>query len=161
MLRLSKLTDYAVVVMVRLGRGEAVQTSPCIAAATGVPEPTVAKVLKILSAAGLVASHRGARGGYRLVRPLDAVPIADVIAAIDGPLRMTACSEADGSCDQYARCNIRDPLWRIKDRIVEALSTCSIQEMATESLAPSSVPVAPVALIHRPAAPVAGGGRER
>ena len=66
MLRLSKLTDYAVVVLVRLSRAAGVQTSPGIAATTGIPEPTVAKVLKTLAAGGLVASQRGARGGYRL-----------------------------------------------------------------------------------------------
>ena len=70
MLRLSKLTDYAVVVLVRLSHADTVQTSPGIAAAIGIPEPTVAKVLKTLAAGGLVASQRGARGGYRLLRKL-------------------------------------------------------------------------------------------
>ncbi len=70
MLRLSKLTDYAVVVLVRLSGMEGVQTSPGIAAATGIPEPTVAKVLKNLAASDLVSSQRGARGGYRLNRDL-------------------------------------------------------------------------------------------
>ena len=84
MLRLSKLTDYAVVVLIRLAEGqrgcseqrvggEAVQTSPGIAAITGVPEPTVAKVLKALAASSMVASLRGARGGYRLLKPLTAI----------------------------------------------------------------------------------------
>ncbi len=68
MLRLSKLTDYAVVVLVRLSALDGVQTSPGIAAATGIPEPTVAKVLKTLAASDLVSSQRGARGGYRLNR---------------------------------------------------------------------------------------------
>src|SRR5215472_11495551 len=81
MLRLSKLTDYAVVVLVRLADGQrgedAVQTSPGIAGATGVPEPTVAKVLKALAASSLVVSQRGARGGYRLAKPLGAVTIAE------------------------------------------------------------------------------------
>ena len=93
MLRLSKLTDYAVVVLVRLSRETGVQTSPGIAATTGIPEPTVAKVLKTLAAGGLVASQRGARGGYRLLRPLAAIPVADVIAAVDGPIALTACVE--------------------------------------------------------------------
>ena len=61
MLRLSKLTDYAVVVLVRLSREAGVQTSPGIAAATSIPEPTVAKVLKTLAARGLVAPRSAAR----------------------------------------------------------------------------------------------------
>jgi Rrf2 family protein len=101
MLRLSKLTDYAVVVLVRLAGGlEGVQTSPGIAAATGIPEPTVAKVLKTLAAGDLVSSQRGAKGGYRLNRDLSAIPIADVIAAIDGPIALTACVDgALTSCE--------------------------------------------------------------
>src|ERR1022692_4419758 len=83
MLRLSKLTDYAVVVLVRLDAGTQVQTSPCIAATTGIPEPTVAKVLKSISAAALVTSQRGARGGYRLARPLEDITVGEVIAAMD------------------------------------------------------------------------------
>src|ERR1700744_220170 len=91
MLRLSKLTDYAVVVLVRLSGMEGIQTSPGIAAATGIPEPTVAKVLKTLTASDLVSSQRGAKGGYRLNRHLSTIPVADVIAAIDGPIALTAC----------------------------------------------------------------------
>src|SRR5579872_5799945 len=108
MLRLSKLTDYAVVVLVRLSREEGVRTSPGIAVATGIPEPTVAKVLKTLASGGLVASQRGARGGYRLLRPLSAIPIADVIAAIDGPIALAAC--VDGSpteCEAQGLCPVR------------------------------------------------------
>src|SRR5208283_4025877 len=89
MLRLSKLTDYAVVVLVRLSHADTVQTSPGIAASIGIPEPTVAKVLKTLAAGGLVTSQRGAHGGYRLLRQLAAIPIAEVIAAVDGPIALT------------------------------------------------------------------------
>jgi Rrf2 family protein len=85
MLRLSKLADYAVVVLVRLSRETGLRTSPGIAATTSIPEPTVAKVLKTLAARGLVTSKRGAQGGYRLLRPLAAIPVTDVIAAVDGP----------------------------------------------------------------------------
>src|ERR1700681_1165291 len=91
MLRLSKLTDYAVVVLVRLDSGAEVQTSPGIAATTGIPEPTAAKVLKTLSGSALVTSQRGAHGGYRLARRLEDIPIGEVIAAMDGPIALAAC----------------------------------------------------------------------
>ena len=55
-----------------------------------------------------------------------------MIQAIDGPLTVTACSEADHSCDQYSKCNIRDPLWQIKDRIVSALAATSVAELAAD-----------------------------
>ena len=130
MLRLSKLTDYAVVVLVRLSRGHAVQTSPGIAASTGIPEPTVAKVLKILAAGGLVASQRGAHGGYRLLRPLQNVPIAAVIEAIDGPIALTACVDGGQSCEAQHVCPVRGRWDRVNDAIHQALTTITLAEMA-------------------------------
>ena len=130
MLRLSKLTDYGVVVLVRLSRMDGVQTSPGIAAATGIPEPTVAKVLKALAAGDLVASQRGAKGGYRLNRELAAIPIAHVIAAIDGPIALTAC--VDGSpvcCDSQSVCPMRGRWDPVNDAIQKALSGITLADM--------------------------------
>src|SRR5579872_797318 len=130
MLRLSKLTDYAVVVLVRLSREEGVQTSPGIAVATGIPEPTVAKVLKALAAGGLVASQRGARGGYRLMRPLSAIPVADVIAAIDGPIALTACVDGStGGCESEALCPMRGRWDPVNEAIHQALSSITLADM--------------------------------
>jgi FeS assembly SUF system regulator len=130
MLRLSKLTDYAVVVLVRLAPGDRVQTSPGIAAATGIPEPTVAKVLKALAGRGLVASLRGARGGYRLMRPLSAIPIADVIKAIDGPITLTACVDGGNSgCEALDLCPMRGRWDPVNDAIQNALSSITLADM--------------------------------
>jgi FeS assembly SUF system regulator len=130
MLRLSKLTDYAVVVLVRLAAFDGVQTSPGIAQATGVPEPTVAKVLKTLAGSGLVASQRGARGGYRLMRPLAAIPIADVIVAIDGPIALTACVEgSSGCCESEHLCPMRGRWDPVNEAIKQALSEITLADM--------------------------------
>jgi DNA-binding IscR family transcriptional regulator len=59
--------------------------------------------------------------------------VADVIQAIDGPVAVTACSAHGDRCGQFAKCNVRDPLWKIRERIVTALATCSVSEMAAES----------------------------
>ena len=89
-------------VLIRLAAAEGVQTSPGIAVATGVPEPTVGKVLKALASASLVASQRGARGRLSPHAPAFSIAVADVIAAIDGPIAMTACVEGSGgSCEAY------------------------------------------------------------
>lgn len=129
MLRLSKMTDYAVVVLVQLAEGH-MQTSPAIAAETGIPEPTVAKVLKALAANGLVASVRGARGGYRLLRPLDAVPVADVIAAIDGPIALTACVEGSTvECGSSGLCPMRGRWGPVNAAITAALSAITLADM--------------------------------
>jgi FeS assembly SUF system regulator len=130
MLRLSKLTDYAVVVLVRLSGMEGVQTSPGLATATGIPEPTVAKVLKALTASDLVASQRGARGGYRLNRDLSGIPIADVIAAIDGPIALTACVEGTGlGCESQGLCPMRGRWDPVNDAIHKALSAITLADM--------------------------------
>ena len=70
--------------------------------------------------------------------------MADIIQAIDGPLTVTACSTEDENCGQYAKCSVRDPLWKIKDRIVSALATCSLQEISADLMepAPPSTPLA-------------------
>jgi FeS assembly SUF system regulator len=130
LLRLSKLTDYAVVVLVRLSGSDGVQTSPGIAAATGIPEPTVAKVLKALAAGGLVASQRGARGGYRLMRPLSAIPVSDVIAAIDGPIALAACVDGgNGQCEVEHICSVRGRWDPVNDAIQQALSAITLADM--------------------------------
>lgn len=129
MLRLSKLTDYAVVVLIRLGSGD-VQTSPGIAQATGVPEPTVAKVLKALTIAGLVASQRGARGGYRLVRGLSAIALTEVITAIDGPIALTACVEGSPApCETSSSCPMRGRWDVVNDAVRDALASISLADM--------------------------------
>lgn len=142
MFRLSKLTDYAVVVLIRLAAVEGVQTSPGVATMTGVPEPTVGKVLKALSAAGLVTSQRGARGGYRLMRPLSAIAVADVIAAIDGPIAMTACVEGSGgSCEASGTCPVRGRWDAVNDAVLDALSAISLAEMAAPARPRAATPL--------------------
>jgi FeS assembly SUF system regulator len=137
LLRLSKLTDYAVVVLARLeqdgatpGRGR-VLTAPGLASATGIAEPTVAKVLKILGAASLVEGVRGARGGYRLARPLDGVPLSEVIVAFDGPIALTACVDGGmGSCDAEAICPVRGRWDPVNAAIRQALSGITVAALA-------------------------------
>lgn len=140
MLRLSKLTDYAVVVLTRLEDADegGVLTAPGLAARTGLAEPTVSKVLKILAQAGLVEGRRGAAGGYRLSRALPDIPLTDVITAIDGPIALTACVDnAAGMCDAEATCPVRGRWDPVNDAIRRALAGISIADLAH---APAIVP---------------------
>jgi FeS assembly SUF system regulator len=135
MLRLSRLTDYAVVVLVRLSQTDGVQGAPGISNTTGIPEPTVAKVLKALAATGLVASQRGAHGGYRLMRPLAAIPIADVIAAIDGPIALTACVEGAATpCEMERLCPMRGRWDPVNEAIQQALTSITLADMQEASI---------------------------
>ena len=147
MLRLSKKADYALLAMRHLAAhtDAGAVSARELAEAYDIPAELLAKVLQRLVRARLLASHQGIHGGYGLARPAALISVADVIHAIDGPLTVTACSEEDHSCDQYAKCKIRDPLWRVKDRIVSALSATSVAELAADIPEPAAaVPVAVV-----------------
>ena len=135
MLRLSKKADYALMAMKHLTVRIDVPSASAreIAEAYDIPVELMAKVLQRLVRRGLLTSHQGTRGGYRLSRSASMISVADVIQAIDGPLTVTACSTDAENCGQYSKCSIRDPLWRIKDRIVAALATCSLQEMSADA----------------------------
>ena len=136
MLRLSKKSDYALMAMKHLALrtdGGASSSAREISEAYDIPLELLAKVLQRLVRARLLMSVQGTRGGYRLGRPATAISVADVIQAVDGPVTVTACSTDDHNCDQYSKCSIRDPLWKIKNRIYDALNTVSVAEMAAES----------------------------
>jgi len=141
MLRLSKKADYALIAMKHLalrgGRAPAGSSSAReIAELYDIRIELMAKVLQRLVRGGLLASHQGTRGGYQLARIPAQISVADVIQAIDGPVAVTACSSEEGQCEQFSKCNVRDPLWRVRERILSALGECTIAELAADSPAP-------------------------
>jgi Rrf2 family protein len=136
MLRLSKKTDYALMAMKHLALGEHHSSSAReIAEQYDIPIELLAKVLQRLVRRGLLSSHHGTRGGYQLARRPTEISVADVIQAIDGPVAVTACSTEEGSCEQYAKCSVRDPLRRVRERILAALGECTIAELASDASA--------------------------
>jgi Rrf2 family protein len=150
MLRLSKKADYALIAMRHLAmRADAGSSSAReIAEHYDIPLELLAKVLQHLTRKGLLTSHQGTRGGYVLARPAIQISVADVIQAIDGPVSVTACTSSADSCDQYEKCNIRDPLWRIKDRILSALAACSLLELAADAAPDAVASAGEPALVH-------------
>ena len=148
-MRLSKKADYALMAVrhLALRSGPSSASAREIAEQYDIPIELMAKVLQRLVRAGLLISTQGTRGGYTLSRPSEAISVADVIQAIDGPFTVTACSSEKNDCEQYSKCSIRDPLWQIRERIAATLGTVTIAEMAAESAA--QVPVAHAAVIRR------------
>ena len=140
MLRLSKKSDYALLALRHLAVPGSRHTASAreLAETYALPPELLAKVLQQLVRGGLLVSVQGIRGGYGLAKPAAQITVVDVIEAIDGPMTVTACSEQDQSCDQYTKCNIRDPLWKLKDRIVSALAATTVAELAAEM--PSATP---------------------
>lgn len=136
MLRLSKKADYALIALTDLASSPSQTSSSAreIAERYDVPVELMAKILQRLAKLGMVASHHGTRGGYYLSRLASQISVADVIQSIDGPIMVTACSDDDESCEQYTKCNVRDPLWRLKERIVQSLAAFTISELASDDV---------------------------
>jgi Rrf2 family protein len=149
MLRLSKKADYALIAMKHLAlRGDHGSSSAReIAEQYDIPIELMAKVLQRLVRRGLLSSHQGTRGGYELARRPVQISVADVIQAIDGPVTVTACSTDEGQCDQFAKCNVRDPLWRVRERILSALGECTIAELAADAPPVPPAPGRPAVLL--------------
>ena len=132
MIRLSKLADYGIVIASHLARHpDRQQTAPEVAAATSVPLPMTSKILKLLTRAEVLTSHRGAHGGYGLARVAERVTVAEVIEALDGPIAITSCTEpTPGDCSILSLCPARANWERINLAIREALSDVTLAEMA-------------------------------
>ena len=130
MLRLSKLTDYATVVLAHLARHpESRHSAADVAQQTGLGAPTVSKVLKALARGGLVSSTRGAAGGYALARPAHEINAADIIDAIEGPVAVTECSHEDGDCSLESICGVGQGWQKINRVIRETLTGITLTEL--------------------------------
>jgi Rrf2 family protein len=108
-----------------------------------LPRATVAKVLKALAHAGVVAGARGAAGGYRLARPATTISVAEVVAAIDGAIGLTQCTTHTPSCERSDFCPTRLPWQRINHAVGAALGAMSLAEMVPP---PGNAPRQPAAL---------------
>lgn len=137
MLRLTKLTDYAILLMSHMASLEGgLQASGELASATRIPSPTVSKVLQALLGAGLLESIRGARGGYRLARPASQISVREIISCFEGHIALTECNLDDVECDQMAVCSTQGNWKRINQAIHDALQDISLQEMTQADFMP-------------------------
>ena len=139
MLRVTRLTDYATVVMACIAlHPEVVLSTAQIAAEAQLELPTVRKLLKALSHAGLVDSFRGVHGGYRLARLPHEISLADMVEAIEGPIALTACGISDGCCDRGPRCDVRLGWQRVHRMLDGALRTVNLADLLPAS-APAEI----------------------
>jgi Rrf2 family protein len=104
-----------------------------LAEAYGIPAALMAKVLQRLARKGLLRSQHGTNGGYTLARPAAFITALDVINAIDGPVMITSCRTERGECSQTAACTVKEPLHKVNERIVSALGSLSMAEMAQQA----------------------------
>ena len=139
MLRVTKLTDYATVVLTVLAaHPDTVLSATELAERAGLETPTVSKLLKPLAQAGLVEGFRGANGGYRLARPAGAIGLIEIVEAMEGPLAVTECSIHDGTCGIEEHCGIRANWRHINDVVADALRSVTLAQMLVPPRTPST-----------------------
>ncbi|MEO5596327.1 MAG: SUF system Fe-S cluster assembly regulator [Lysobacteraceae bacterium] len=130
MLRVTKLTDYATLVLTVLaGQRDNVLSASDLAERAHLESPTVSKILKPLAQAGLVEGFRGAHGGYRLARAANRISLFEIVEAIEGKLGMTECSVHTGACGIESSCGVRANWRRVNDVIADALRDVSLEQM--------------------------------
>jgi FeS assembly SUF system regulator len=118
------------------GADGAVLSAQALAKRCSLELPTVSKVLKLLTRSQLVRSFRGANGGYRIERSAQDISVADIIAAIEGPIAMTECSVDLGLCQQEDHCSLSSHWRRISMAVAQAMEQVSLAEMAAPARMP-------------------------
>lgn len=133
LLKLAKLTDYAVIVLAEMAGARQVVAASALAERTRLPEPTVAKILKQLAGAAIISSVRGVNGGYRLDIDPASLPVTAIIAAIEGPVALTACVESSvDKCERAGNCFMQGRWNKVNQAVHEALDKVSLADMMPE-----------------------------
>jgi FeS assembly SUF system regulator len=138
MFKLSKTTDYGIVLLAQLARDSSAepQNARELAAQSDLPVPMVSKVLKALAKEGLLFSHRGSKGGYRLAVEPEELTVAEMIRVLEGPVALTDCAIRPALCEHETMCAVRQP-WQMISRVVEqALADITLADLVLGSPSP-------------------------
>ena len=130
MIRITKQTDYGIVLLTHMaGQPDHQYNAPDLAAEAHLPLPMAAKILKLLAREGVLVSHRGVKGGYSLARQPQAISMAEIISALEGPIAITECIDEEGDCAHERLCPVRSNWHRINAAVLGALSGITLAEM--------------------------------
>jgi len=137
MLRLTKLTDYGILLMARMAASDQnLFTATELAESTRIPAPTVSKILQTLLHEGLLESIRGAKGGYRLARPASQINVRDIITVFEGSIALTECNLDHANCDQSEGCDTSSNWKRINQAVSQALESITLADMSEKDFMP-------------------------
>ena len=142
MFRLSKLTDYGIILLAHLAQrdGGVPHAAPEVAREVDLPLPVVSKVLKSLARRGLLESHRGSKGGYTLVRRPAEITVREMVVALEGPVALTECNVGPHLCEHESGCPVRGP-WHVINRVVQdALSKVTLEDLIDPCFSASTSP---------------------
>jgi len=134
MIRITRQTDYGIVLLTHMaGHLERQYNAPELAGEVHLPLPTVSKILKLLTREGILASHRGIKGGYSLAREPEEISMAEIVAALEGPVDITECIDESSGCTYEPICRVRSNWQRINTALQSALAGISLAEMTHPS----------------------------
>ena len=133
MLRLSKKTDYAIILLTHLGEAQVPVSAQEVAAHYQLPYPMVANILKQLVSSGLIESTRGQRGGYVLARPADEIKLSEIIEVIDSPFSLVECVHDDDLCKIYQCCPTQRPLIALHNKIQQFFEETTLAAIIADS----------------------------
>ena len=132
MIKMSKLTEYAFMVIMALKKSDLPASADNLAQATGLETPTVSKILKLLKKAGLLSSKRGAAGGYFLVKRKHEITLNDVIVAMEGGMSLTDCADDDSACHLTQTCYMSAGMKKVNQVILNALQSVTVSDILDE-----------------------------
>jgi len=145
--RLSKITDYGVVLLSHLASrtADADPQSPHaareVALEVDLPLPVVSKVLKLLARRGILESHRGSKGGYSLTRSPAEITVSEMVDALEGPVALTECNVGPHLCEHEVGCPVRGP-WQVINRVVQAaLDRVTLADIADPCFSATTSPL--------------------
>ena len=139
MLRITRLTDYGIVLLTHFAAKaeKSILNARELSTETGIPLPTVSKVLKTLAHSELLETHRGIKGGFHLARPTSEITVAEMISSLEGPISMTECGGHDeGVCDMESLCVVKDKWKKINDAVVHALKGVTLADLTDSGWSP-------------------------
>jgi len=131
MIRITRQTDYGILLLSHMAAQPAhqIHTAKDAARWSSLPLPMVSKILKLLAREGVLASHRGVKGGYSLAESADRIPLTRVVEALEGPIALTECSSTPGRCEQEPCCPTRVNWQRISLAVRQALDRLVLSDM--------------------------------
>ncbi|WP_395375586.1 RrF2 family transcriptional regulator [Marinicella sp. W31] len=129
MIKMSRLTEYACMVLVALDKAPEAMSADMLSQHAGLEKPTVSKILKLLRKADLLSSKRGSTGGYSLCKPIEQINLHQVISAVEGHWGLTDCIHGDSACERSRHCAISNGLKKVNLLIANALQGVSIAEL--------------------------------
>ena len=133
MLKLSKKTDYAIILLTHLGEEEVTVSAQEVATHYKLPYPMVANILKQLVSSGLIESTRGKHGGYVLARPADEINLAEIIMVTDSPFNLVECVHDEDNCKVHQYCPTRRPLLALHKKIQQFVEETTLAAIIRDS----------------------------